>query len=214
MANKETLEAVEKTLEDSKKQDRNFKQNIDMVVNLKNVDLNDPNQRIEEEIVLPNGRGKKAKVGLFASGELALKSKDKVDKLIKPEELEDLSEDKKQAKKIAEAHDFFLAEAPLMPTIGKALGQILGPRGKMPKPIPLDADVSDTVEKLRKTVIVRSKTKQTFHTIVGTEDMDKEKIAENVDTILRRVIEKLEYGKMNVRSVYIKPTMGKSQKII
>ena len=99
MTDKKTTEAVVKILEESKKTDRKFKQNIDLVINLKNIDLNIPKNRIDEEIILPNGRGKKAKVALFASGELALKSKKHVDLLIQPEEIEELSSNKKEFKK-------------------------------------------------------------------------------------------------------------------
>ena len=214
MADKKTIEAVKKTFEESSKLKRKFKQNIDVVINLKNVDLEDPNNRINEEIVLPKGRGKQAKIVLFASGELAVKSKKHVDLLIQPEEIEDLSTNKKKAKKIVDDHDFFLAEAPLMPTIGKTLGQILGPRGKMPKPIPPNANVEEIVKKLRKTVMIRSKTNKTFHTIAGNEDMSPEDVAENIDTIIKRVTEKLHQGRMNIKSVYIKTTMGPAERII
>jgi len=104
-----TTDAIKKILEESKKQKRKFKQNIDLVFNLKNIDLNIPKNRVDEEIVLPHGRGKDAKVALFASGELAVKSKKKVDILIKPEQIEDLSDDKKKFKKIVDEHDFFIA---------------------------------------------------------------------------------------------------------
>ncbi len=214
MTDKKTLEVVEKILEQSKKQNRNFKQNIDLVFNLKNIDLNVPKNRIDQEIVLPYGRGKQGKVALFASGELALKSKKHVDLLIKPEEIEDLSSNKKKTKKIAEEHDFFVAEAPLMPTIGKSLGTVLGPRGKMPKPVPPASDIADMVQKLRKTVKVRSKANTTFHTIAGSEDMDKKEITENINTILRRVEGSLERGKMNIKSVYVKTTMGEPERLI
>ncbi len=214
MADKETVEKVKQALDESKKLDRKFKQTIDLVVNLKHVDLSVPKNRIEEEIQLPKGRGKKAKVGLFASGELAVKAKKHVDLLIKPEEIEDYSKDKKNFKKIAEEHDFFIAEAPLMPTIGKSLGTVLGPRGKMPKPVPPGADVSDLVKNLRGTVRIRSKTNNTFHAIAGSEDMSSEEIAENIDTILRRIETSLERGRMNIKSVYIKTTMGPTVRII
>ena len=122
MTDKKTTEAVSKVLDESKKLNRKFKQNIDIVFNIKNVDLNIPKNRVDEEVVLPHGRGNEAKIALFASGELAVKSKKHVDLLIKPEEIEDISKDKKKLKKIADEHDFFIAEAPLMPTIGKTLG--------------------------------------------------------------------------------------------
>lgn len=211
---KEIVNAIEKILEESKKLDRKFKQNIDLVINLKNVDLSVPKNRVDEEIILPHGRGSEAKVALFASGELALKNKKHVDLLIKPEEIEDLSDDKKKLKKIASEHNFFIAEAPLMPTIGKTLGTVLGPRGKMPKPVPPSADIGDMVKNLRKTVKVRSKANPTFHTVAGNEDMSKEHIHENINAILRRVEASLERGRQNIGSAYIKTTMGPSERII
>ena len=214
MAEKKIVDSVGKVLEESKKLDRKFKQKIDLVINLKNLDLNIPKNRIDEEIILPHGRGSEAKVALFASGELALKAKKHVDLLIKPEEIEDFSTDKGKFKKVADAHHFFIAEAPLMPTIGKTLGTILGPRGKMPKPVPPNADVSGLVKNLRSTVKVRSKSNKTFHTIAGEETMSKEDIAENISAIIKRLESKLERGRMNIGSVYIKTTMGPSERII
>ena len=214
MADKKTIEAVKKALDESKKLNRKFKQTIDLAVTLKNVDLNESKNRIDEEIILPHGRGKDSKIAIFASGELALKSKGKVDLILKPEEIEDLSSDKKKFKKIVDEYDFFIAEAPLMPTIGKTLGVVLGPRGKMPKPVPPQIDITGIVKNLRSTVVLRSKANKTFHTIAGKEEMDVEKIADNIDLILKRLESKLERGRMNISSVYVKTTMGPSQRII
>lgn len=214
MTEKKINEIIEKMLEESKKLNRKFKQNIDVVINLKNIDLNIAKNRIDEEVILPHGRGVEAKIAIFASGELALKSKDHVDILIKPEEIGELSQDKKKFKKIADEHDFFIAEAPLMPTIGKTLGTILGPRGKMPKPVPPNADVSGMVKNLRNTVKVRSRDKLTFHTIAGNEEMKVEQIADNINAIIKRLEGKLERGKMNIGSISIKTTMGPSERII
>lgn len=214
MADKKIIDLVEKILQESKKLNRKLKQNVDLVINLKNIDLNIPKNRIDEEIILPNGRGQKAKIALFASGELALKSKKQVDLLIQPEEIEDLSSNKKEFKKIADNHHFFIAEAPLMPTIGKTLGTVLGPRGKMPKPVPPNADISGLVKNLHNTIKLRSKSNKTFHTIAGTEEMKSEEIASNIDTIIKRLEGTLERGRLNIGSIYIKTTMGPSERII
>lgn len=214
MPEKATVEAITKALEESKKLERKFKQTVDLVINVKNIDLNEAKNRIDEDVILPHGRGNDAKVALFASGEQAMKSKNIVDLLIKPEDIEELAKDKKKFKVIADEHDFFIAEAPLMPTIGKNLGVVLGPRGKMPRPVPPTADVTPIAKNLRKTVKVRSKTNKTFHTIAGNEDMKPADLAENIDIILKRVESKLERGRMNIRSVYVKTTMGPSEKIL
>ena len=212
MVEKKTLRVIKEALEASKQ--RNFKESVDLAINLKDIDLSIPKNRIDDEVLLPKGRGKTVKIAVFGSGELAVKAKGVADLVITPEELDDLAEDKKKAKKVANEHIFFIAEAPLMPTIGKKLGVVLGPRGKMPKPIPPSADPKPLIENLRKTVRLRSKDRRTFHTPVGTKDMSIEELAENVDVVLKRLLGKLERGKMNIASIYIKTTMGKSVKLM
>jgi large subunit ribosomal protein L1 len=214
MADNKTIEAVQKAIEESKKLNRKFKQSVDVVINLKNIDMNDAKNRIEDEVMLPHGRGVEAKLALFASGDLALKSKTHVDLLIKPEEIEELAKDKKKFKKIADEYDFFIAEAPLMPTIGKTLGIILGPRGKMPKPVPPTIDIANMAKSMRKTVKIRSKTTKTIHATVGREEMNEQQIADNIDAILKRLEGKLERGKLNIGSVYVKTSMGPPMRIL
>jgi large subunit ribosomal protein L1 len=204
--------AVQKALEGAKK--RNFTETVELAINLKDVDLTIPKNRIQEDIILPNGRGKAVKITVIGGGELALKAKDVADLVITPEELGAIADDKKQAKKIANDTDYFIAEAPLMAQVGKRLGTVLGPRGKMPKPIAPGADPSAMIDNLRKSVTVRSKDHKTFHVPVGTVNMSAEDIAENVDVIMSRVIGHLEKGKHNLDSAYIKTTMGASERLM
>lgn len=212
MAEKATVTAVKKALEHSPK--RNFVQTVDLSINLKDVDLSIPKNRIQEDIILPHGRGKPIKVCVIGSGEMLLKAKDVADKVVSVEELGTIADDKKQAKKIANEFQYFIAEAPLMPTIGKRLGIVLGPRGKMPKPIPPGADPKPMIDNLRKSVSIRTRDKMTFHTAVGTTDMTPEDIADNIELIVKRVGMKLEKGTMNIRSAFVKTTMGPSEKVI
>ncbi|MCQ2056092.1 MAG: 50S ribosomal protein L1 [archaeon] len=212
MAEKSTAVAVRKALEGAKK--RNFVETVELAVNLKDVDLSVPKNRISDDVVLPNGRGKLVRICVIGSGELILKAKDIADTVIAVDELSSIADDKKQAKKLANEMDYFIAEASLMATIGKKLGTILGPRGKMPKPIVSGADPTGIIENLRKTVSVRTRDKKTFHIPVGTISMSPEEIADNVDTVLKRIETKLEKGKMNIASLYIKTTMGPSERLI
>jgi len=214
MASQEIIEAVKKALDEEHNHKRKFKQSVDLVINLKDVDMSKPANRIDEEVQLPKGRGRKAKVGVFATGEMAMKAKEIADIVIQPEDLEKITKDAKEAKKIAEEHDFFLAESPLMPTIGKSLGRVLAPRGKMPKPLPPDADVVPQIEKLWNTIRIRSRDKLTFHCLVGNEEMGVEDIADNVEEVLKAIEGKLERGRMNIRSAYVKTTMGSPVRVV
>lgn len=214
MVSPEIIEAVKKALDEEHNHKRKFNQSIDLVINLKDLDMSKPGNRIDEEVQLPKGRGKKAKIGVFATGEMALKAKEIADIVIQPEDLEEITKNAKDAKKIAEEHDFFLAESPLMPTIGKSLGKILAPRGKMPKPLPPDADIAPQIERLRDTIRIRSRDKLAFHCMVGNEEIGVEELGDNIDAVLKAVEGKLERGKMNIKSVYVKTTMGSPIKVM
>ena len=212
MAEKPTVMAVQKALDSAKK--RNFTETVELAINLKDVDLSIPKNRITDDIILPNGRGRAVKICVIGGGELALKAKDVADVVITPEELQTIADDKKQAKKLANSTDYFIAEAPLMAVVGKRLGTVLGPRGKMPKPIAPGVDPTAMIDGLRRTVSVRTKDRMTFHAPVGTVEMTAEQLADNIETILKRVELKLEKGRMNIASSYVKTTMGPSERLI
>jgi large subunit ribosomal protein L1 len=206
MPDRNALEVLTEAL--SKAPPRKFPETVEVSVNLKDLDLSVPKNRIEDEIPLPNGRGRPVKVALFGSPELIQKVGDNVDLAVRPNELDDFFKDKKTAKKIAESIDFFLAEAPMMPIIGRRLGVVLGPRGKMPRPVPPGSDPTNLINALKRSIRVRSKGNRTFHAAVGIRTMPTEQIAQNVDAVLNRIVSKLERGRGNIESVYLKTSMG------
>ena len=203
MPDRPSNEVVAEALE--KAPARKFTETVEVAVNLKDLDLSVPKNRIEEEVPLPAGRGRPARVAVIGSPELLQKVRSVADVVISGQELDEFV---KGAKKAVEGIDFFLAEAPLMPTIGKRLGVVLGPRGKMPRPVPPGSDPTNLIRALQKSVRIRSKGNRTFHAPVGTRAMKPEEIARNVDAILTRITGKLERGRANIESVYVKTTMG------
>lgn len=209
----EILEAVKKAKEDSKP--RNFTQSIDVVITIKDLDVKKPENRIDEEVFLPNGRGKDVKVAFIAEGELALQAKNAgADMVITKEDLEKLGKNRKEAKKIANNHDFFVAQADFMPFVGRFLGPVLGPRKKMPKPVPATAKAEPIMEKLKGTAKVRIKDQPVIQALVGAQDMDDELIAENIEAVLDILDRKLEKGRSQIKAMYIKTTMGPVARVI
>lgn len=201
------LEAIEKSPK------RKFVESVDLALNLKDVDLSNPKNRINQEILLPNGRGREIKVCLISGNEMASNAKDSVDKIIYAEELDKLMDDKKETKKMINNIDFFIAETALMARVGKLLGAIMGPRGKIPRPVPPNVDPVPIINNLRKTVKARSKEKPVVHIPIGTVEMDIEKMVENGLEALKRIETKLEKGEDNIRSIYVKTTMGPAVKV-
>ena len=206
MADQDIEQAVTRALEDAPP--RNFRETVDLAINLRDLDLNDPSNRVDESVVLPSGTGQDTRIVVFAEGETAIRAEEVADEVLSSDDLEDLGDDDDAAKDLAEETDFFIAEAAMMPDIGRFLGTILGPRGKMPTPLQPDEDVVETVNRMTNTVQVRSGDRRTFHTLVGTEEMSAADIADNIDVILRRLHADLEKGPLNIDAVYVKTTMG------
>jgi len=206
MADQEIEQAVSRALED--RPERNFRETVDLAINLRDLDLNDPSNRVDESVVLPAGTGQETQIVVFAEGETAVRAEEVADDVLSGDELEELGDDDDEAKDLADATDFFVAEESMMQDIGRYLGTVLGPRGKMPTPLSPDDDVVETIERMKNTVQLRSGDRRTFHTRVGAEDMDAEEIADNIDVILRRLHADLEKGPLNVDTIYVKTTMG------
>ena len=199
-------EAVSSAIDDGP--ERNFRETVDLAVNLRDIDLDDPSNRVDESIVLPSGTGQETQIVVFAEGETALRAEDVTDDVLSGDDLEDLGDDDDHAKDLADDTDFFIAEADMMQDIGRYLGTVLGPRGKMPTPLQPDDDVVETVDRMKNTVQLRSRDRRTFHTRVGAEDMSAEDVADNVDVIVRRLEADLEKGPQNIDTIYVKTTMG------
>lgn len=209
---KSLLAAIEEAKKNSKK--RNFRQTIELIINLRDVDPKKPEERFQELIELPHKPGKERTVCVIASGDMALRAKRSgADRVIEREELERMSTDKRGLKELSKRYDFFIAEAPLMPLVGRYLGFTLGPKGKMPTPLPPNVDIAEQINRRRKMVMVRLRGSNVVRCAVGSEEMKNEEILENVKTVLIRVQNRLKRGIKNIDSIYIKTTMGKPVKV-
>ena len=213
MTFEQILTAVEQAIE--KAPQRNFSESVDLAINLKNIDMSQPANRIDEEILLPNGLGKSIKIAVFAKGDIAQRAVDSgAEMIIDPDDIEGLKDDKVKARNLANEIDFFVSEVAYMPSIAKALGPVLGPRGKMPVPLTPDKNIEDIIRKAKNSIRVRSKDRLTFHLPIGRKDMENKLLAENIESIISRIEQSLANGKQNIKSIYIKTTMGPVVKVI
>jgi large subunit ribosomal protein L1 len=206
------LQAVKTAIE--KAPERKFSESIDITINLKNIDMAQPKNRIDETILLPHGIGEKIGICVIGKGDIVTQAKDaKVDLIIGPEEVERLGGAPREARRVASTYRYFLAEMAVMPQVGRFLGPRLGPRGRMPMPIAGSTDIRPIVERLRNSVKIRTKDKTVFSSKVGTTAMKPEQVAENIEAIVKRIESVLEQGSLNVRSVFVKTTMGPAVRV-
>ena len=150
----------------------------------------------------------------MASGDMGIKAKSaKADRVMDESELTKLSADKKKAKKLINDYDFFLADTKLMPAVGKKLGQLLGPRGKMPTPVPFNAPIESFLERFRSSVKIKAKGSLAMSCKIGEENMDDADLAANANAVATTVEKILPNGSKNVRKIMFKTTMGKAIRV-
>ena len=187
-----------------------------MIVTLKNINVKNKDQRIEYTINLPHPYLDKVKSLVFVKDKnLAQELKGVVDKVIMDDEIPKIS--KKDAKKMAEEYKVFLAEGPVMLTVGKHLGQALSPRGKMPMIAPPNVNAIKTLitASISQQKISNKKNKSSvaLQVKVGKKSQGKSDLTDNAVMIIKSLIDKLPNGFQNLHTIYIKSTMSKTIKM-
>jgi len=198
-----TLEELyDQTIQKSKK--RNFEQSVDIIVTFNKNRVKA--QTFNEIVYLPVKFRSPDEIVVIAGGETALQAKKQNMKLIESDALDRLASNKREAKKLASKNYAFIAEASVMPRVGKALGPILAPRGKMPIAIPNAAALNSAFERLLGSTRIRGRNVFGIQAKIGVESMKKEDIIKNAKAFLEYLEKKLP--PKSISKVGFKLTMG------
>jgi large subunit ribosomal protein L1 len=187
-----------------------FDQTVDIVMRL-GVDAAQADQIVRGSIVLPHGIGKQLRVAVFAKGAQAEAAKAAGADYVGEEEL---------AKKILDGwtdFDACIAAPDMMKVVGP-LGRVLGPRGLMPSPRAgtVTPDVAKTVGEYKAgKVEFRNDKAGNVHAAVGKLSFDAEKLAENVQAFVDRIMSLKPSGVKGiyVKSAYLSASMSPSVKL-
>ncbi len=196
---------------------RRFKQSFEFIMNLKGLNIKNPDEQVDLFIHLPHSKGKPQKICAFIGAELKEQASKSCDRVITSDEFPAYT-NKKDIKKLADEYDIFIAQANIMPKVAQIFGRVLGPRGKMPNPkaggiITPSTNLEQLVKKLRNTIHAKAKTQLIVQVPVGDEGMKEEDVAENILTVYEQLVSHLPGEKNNVRNIQLTLTMGRSYKL-
>ncbi|MBS3071491.1 hypothetical protein J4408_00715 [Candidatus Pacearchaeota archaeon] len=187
---------------------KKFDQSVDLIVNLKGIDLR--KESINVVASIPH-KIKDKKVAAFLT-----KRNDIIHTITEPDFAK--FKDKKVLKNLVKSYDFFISVASLMPKVASTFGKVLGPTGKMPSPqlgivVKEDADaIKAALLKIERSVKVRAK-EPSIKVVIAKESMSDEQITENILAVYNAVVNSLPTKKDNIRSAMIKLTMSKPIKV-
>lgn len=187
---------------------RKFKQSLELIINFKDIDVK-KGFALNEVVQLPK-TSSPATVCVMATGDMSIKAKQaNADAVVGTEDLDKFAANKRESRKFINKYDFFLADTQVMPLVGKTLGQLLGPRGKMPTPVPFNAPIESFLSRFRSSIKVRTRASLSVSCKIGDESMEDADLAVNAHAVLSAVEKKLPNGEKNIKRVMIKATMGK-----
>ncbi|HEV2192160.1 MAG TPA: 50S ribosomal protein L1 [Nitrosopumilaceae archaeon] len=188
---------------------RKFKQSVELIMVFRDIDVK-KGFAINETVQLPKTLSQPASVCVVASGDLGLKAKSaNADRIVDGTEVNKIGANKRESRKLINGFDFFLSDTSLMATVGKTLGQFMGPRGKMPTPVPFNAPIDSILERFRSSIRVRLRNSLSLACKIGDETMSDEDLTANANAVISLVEKKLPSGDKNIKKIMIKTTMGK-----
>jgi len=188
---------------------RKFKQSVELIMVFRDIDVK-KGFAINETVQLPKTLSQPASVCVVASGDLGLKAKSaNADRIVDGIEVNKIGANKRESRKLINGFDFFLSDTSLMATVGKTLGQFMGPRGKMPTPVPFNAPIESILERFRSSIRVRLRNSLSLACKIGDETMSDEDLTANANAVISLVEKKLPSGDKNIKKIMIKTTMGK-----
>ncbi len=212
MNQKEVLDSIKKVREITKP--RKFSQTFDLIINLQQINPKKAEEKIDIFIPLKHLKSKKPKICGLVDKELETKSKDAFDETIIKDDFPRYKGNKKLLRKLALSYDYFVAQANLMGEIATVFGKTFGPKGKMPNPKagcivpPVIPDLKPLAKRLALTTRLQTKEESVVKTAIGKDILKDEEIAENLLIIHNALVHALPQEEQNIKSIYLKLTMG------
>jgi len=181
-------------MEGKKEKTRKFDETVDFIINLKDVNLKDPKQRIDKELILPNDIITESvpNICVVASDEILLEAKKmKLDTINSAGLVKLNGEEKKYKKKLVKKYEFFVVEDKMMRDVARYLARFLGPVGKIPKPFPSGYgiissvnDLKTAIDRYKKIIRIQVKKQPIVQVKIGKKSMEVDKLYANVKTIV------------------------------
>jgi large subunit ribosomal protein L1 len=228
---KEVRKALVTAIEESviKKEDkpdkvRKFDETVDLTINIRDVDIKNPNNRIDQEVMLPHsiaGNKRKAKVCFIVKDDMETYLRKNGYTVINTDQLDELQKQSNKDKKaLAKKYEYFIARSDLMRDLAKVLARFLGQQGKMPRPQPKgfgvirpDEDLASFLPNLEKIIRLDMKKQLSIQTKVAKKSQPMPEIMGNIEAVLNLVEHALPNGNNNIKSIYLKTTMSKPVKV-
>lgn len=205
-------EEVKALLAGSAEKKRNFVETVELQIGLKNYDPQ-RDKRFSGTIKLPNIPRPRMSVCLLGDARDCDRAKEIEMPFRAAEDLRKLNKNKKLVKKLAASYDAFIASETMIKQIPRLLGPGMHKAGKFPTPVSHNDDLNVRADEIRATIKFQLKKVLCLAVAVGNVAMTEDELLGNIMLAVNFLVSLLKKRWQNVKSLYIKSTMGKPRRL-
>jgi len=203
-------ESIHKMLTERKA--RKFPESIDLQVNLKSYDTT-KDKRFSGSVKLPHVARPRFSICIICDLQHEDIAKKAGMTTMTMDDLKKLNKNKKLVKKMCAKHDAFLASESIIKTIPRVVGPHMNRAGKFPTAVTYTDDLKERVVEVQSTVKFQLKKVLCLGTCIGHDKLSEDQVRQNVNMAINFLVSLLKKNWQNLKSAYIKTTMGKSYRI-
>merc|ERR1711922_40098 len=196
----------------SKEKQRKFLETVELQITLKNYDPQ-KDKRFSGTVKLPNIPRPKQQICVIGDAAHNDEAESKGVPHMSADDLKKLNKDRKLVKKLAKKYDAFLASESLIKQIPRLLGPGLNKAGKFPSLLTHGDNIDDKINDLKSTIKFQMKKVLCLNVAVGNVGMTEDELVQNIHLAITFLVSLLKKHWQNVRSLYIKSTMGPAQRL-
>ncbi|KAI8923091.1 60S ribosomal protein L10A [Entophlyctis helioformis] len=191
---------------------RKFTETVELQIGLKNYDPQ-RDKRFSGTVRLPHVPRPGMKVCILADAAHIDQAKAIALEFMSVDDLKKLNKNKKLIKKLAKKYDAFLASEALIKQIPRLLGPGLSKAGKFPSPVSHADSLEEKVAEIKSTIKFQLKKVLCLGVAVGHVKMTEDQLVTNTMMSINFLVSLLKKNWQNVKSLFIKSSMGKPIRI-
>jgi len=204
--------AITELKKNSEEKKRNFVETIELQIGLKDYDTQ-RDKRFSGTVRLPHIPRPRMKVCVLGDAVHCEQAQVAGLDCMDIEALKKTNKVKKTVKKIADKYDAFVASQVLIPQIPRLLGPHLNKAGKFPTVISHNDKLEEKINEIKGNVKFQLKKVLSMGVAVGNIEMTEEELKQNITLAINFLVSLLKKNWNNVKTLHIKSTMGKPQRI-
>merc|ERR1712002_16489 len=206
----ECVETILKSSLGDKK--RNFLETVELQISLKNYDPQ-KDKRFSGTVKLPHVPREKYRVCVLGDAAHCDEANANEISCMDVEALKKLNKDKKLVKKLAKKYDAFMASESLIRQTPRLLGPGLNKAGKFPSLITHQESMVNKIKDIKCTIKFQMKKVLCLAVAIGNVQMSEDELVQNLNLAINFLVSLLKKNWQNVRSLHIKSTMGRPQRL-